>query len=223
MLLMSGTRVGSPGEGFAAAAGARSGMRYARRVLDVDTDLHARLPDLRAAALRLASGYSLRAWTGVTPEELVEQACALYTTLGDGPHDEAFEPETWDTARLRAAEERVVAQRTRWYSVAAMHDAGGQMAGLTQVNVDPEISGWAFQEITAVTREHRGHRLGMLTKVEMLTRLAADEPGIRQIMTFNAVENEHMIDVNAQLGHRVSDYFQSFEIDVDAARKLAAD
>lgn len=91
------------------------------------------------------------------------------------------------------------------------------MAGLTQVNVDPAVPGWAFQEITAVTREHRGHRLGMLTKVEMLTRLAADEPGIRQIMTFNAVENEHMIDVNAQLGHRVSDYFQSYEMAVDAA------
>jgi GNAT superfamily N-acetyltransferase len=219
-LLMSDAGVGSPGEQFATTIGARAGMREARRVLDVDADLHARLPDWRAAALPHASGYSLRGWTGLFPDDLVEQACALYTALGDAPHDEAFEPESWDAARLRASEERVVAQRSRWYSVAATHDASGQMAGLTQVNVDPNVPGWAFQEITAVTREHRGHRLGLLTKVEMLARLAADEPGIRQIMTFNAVENEHMIDVNAQLGHRVSDYFQSYEMSVDAATRL---
>ena len=221
-LLMSDARVGSPGEQFAAAVGARAGMREARRVLDVSADLHARLPDLRSAALRQASGYSLRAWTGVTPDDLVEQTCTLYTALGDAPHDEAFEPETWDAARLRAAEQRVIAQRTRWYSVAAMHDESGEMAGLTQVNVDPDVAGWAFQEMTAVTRPHRGHRLGLLIKVAMLARLAAEEPGIRQIMTFNAVQNEHMIGVNAELGHRVSDYFQSFEIAVDDAAKLAA-
>jgi GNAT superfamily N-acetyltransferase/RimJ/RimL family protein N-acetyltransferase len=221
-LLMSDARVGSPGEPFAAAMGGESGMRDARRVLDVDANLHARLPGLRSAALQRASGYSLREWIGVTPDDLVDQTCALYTAMADAPHDEAFEPATWDPARLRAAEKRIVAQGTRWYSVAAMQDATGDMAGLTQVNVDPDVPGWAFQEITAVTRGHRGHRLGLLVKVAMLARLAADEPGIGQIMTFNAVENEHMIGVNAELGHRVSDYFQSYEIAVDAARKLAA-
>ena len=221
-LLMSDARAGSPGELFAAAVGARAGMREARRVLDVGADLHARLPDLRAAALRQASGYSLRAWTGVTPGDLVEQTCMLYTALGDAPHDEAFEPESWDAARLRAAEQRVIAQGTRWYSVAAMHDESGEMAGLTQLNVDPGVAGWAFQEMTAVTRPHRGNRLGLLIKVAMLARLAAEEPGIRQIMTFNAVQNEHMIGVNAELGHRLSDYFQSFELAVDDAAKLAA-
>jgi|SRR5271165_103613 len=221
-LLLSDTRVGSPGEPFAARVGARSGMREARRVLDVDASLHASLEALKLAALRHAAGYSLRAWTGVTPDGLVDQTCALYTAMGDAPHDEAIEAESWHADRLRAAEERVIAQRTRWYSVAAIHDPTGEMAGLTQVNVEPEVPGWAFQEMTAVTRRHRGHRLGLLIKVAMLSRLAADEPGIRQITTFNAVENEHMISVNAQLGHRISDYFQSYEIAVDAASKLAA-
>ncbi len=71
-----------------------------------------------------------------------------------------------------------------------------------------------------MVREHRGHRLGLLVKVAMLAWLSAEEQGIRQIMTFNAVQNEHMIGVNAELGHRVSDYFKSYEIAVDAARKL---
>jgi hypothetical protein len=41
-------------------------------------------------------------------------------------------------------------------------------------------------------------------------------------MTFNAVGNEHMIAVNAALGHRVTDCFEGFEIDVAAARALTS-
>jgi GNAT superfamily N-acetyltransferase/RimJ/RimL family protein N-acetyltransferase len=221
-LLMSRSRVGAPGFAFAAAAGARPGMRDVRRVLDVGPDLPARLAGLRRAAQPHAAGYALRRWSGATPADLVSQTCALYTALGDAPHDAAFEPASWDAERLRAAEQRVIAQRARWYSVAAMHDATGQMAALTQVNVDPDVPDWAFQEITAVTRQHRGHRLGLLIKIAMLEWLARLEPQVREIMTFNAEPNEHMIAVNAQLGHRVTDYFQSFEFNVAAARKLAA-
>ena len=221
-LLMSDARVGAPGAAFAVAIGAKTGMQDARRILDVGPALHSKLAGLRAAAEPHAAGYSLRTWTGLTPTDLVSQACELYTALGDAPHEEAFEPARWDPARLGAAEQRVIAQGTRWYSVVAMHDASGEMAALTQVNVDPDVPGWAFQEITAVTRQHRGHRLGMLVKVAMLERLTELEPQVRQIMTFNAVQNDHMIAVNDELGHRVSDYYQGFELDVPAARKLRA-
>jgi GNAT superfamily N-acetyltransferase len=219
-LLMSNSRVGAPGSSFAAATGARLGMRDVRRVLDVDQGLQAQLAELKSTAQPHAPGYRLRHWSGTTPPDLVDQTCALYTALGDAPHDEAVEPASWDAGRLKAAEERVIIQGTRWYSVAALHDGTGEMAALTQVNVDPAVPGWAFQEITAVTRQHRGHRLGLLVKIAMLERLAEIEPQIRQIMTFNAEPNDHMIGVNAQLGHRISDYFQSFELDVAAARKL---
>ena len=220
-LLMSNARVGSPGEDFARTIGARAGMQDVRRVLDVNASLHSRLPELRERALSRSAGYSLRFWSGSTPEDVAEATCQLYAALADAPHDEAFEPATWDVARLRAAEERVIAQGTRWYSVAAMHDTSGEMAALTQVNVDPDVIDWAFQEITAVTRPHRGHRLGMLVKVDMLQRLAELEPQIRQIMTFNAAPNEHMIAVNVELGNRISDYFVSLEMDVADATKLA--
>jgi len=61
----------------------------------------------------------------------------------------------------------------------------------------------------------------MLVKVDMLQRLAELEPQIRQIMTFNAAPNEHMIAVNVELGNRISDYFVSLEMDVADATKLA--
>jgi RimJ/RimL family protein N-acetyltransferase len=108
------------------------------------------------------------------------------------------------------------------YSIAAVHEASGEMAALTQLIIDPEVDGWAFQGMTAVTRPHRGHRLGLLVKIAMLEQMAQREPQVRQVMTFNSVENEHMIAVNAGLGHRVTDQFQSFELEVVAARQAAA-
>jgi len=222
-LLMSNARVGAPGAAFADAVGARAALEDARRILDVGPDLLARLPDLRADAEQHASGYSIRRWQGVTPEDLVPGACALFSAMADAPHSDSTEPETWDAARLRTDEKQAVGRGTREYSVAAIRDETGEMAALTQVTVDPAgAPDWAYQQLTAVIRAHRGHRLGTLLKVLMLEWLAEAEPQIRQIMTFNAVPNQYMIAVNEALGHRVSDYFQSYELPVEAALKLSA-
>jgi hypothetical protein len=221
-LLMAQARVGAPGAAFAAAVGATAVLEDARRVLDVGPDLHARLPGLRAAAEPHAAGYSLRRWLGPTPDDLVASACALNSAMADAPHSDSFEPIAWDADRLRAAEQRSVIRGTRDYSVGAIQDSTGEMAAVTQVIVDPAgAPGWAYQELTAVTRPHRGHRLGMLVKIANLEWLAVAEPQIRHIITGNAVANQHMIAVNEALGHRVIDYFQTFELPVAAAVGLA--
>jgi GNAT superfamily N-acetyltransferase len=221
-LLMAHARVGAAGCAFATAVGATAGIREVRRVLDVGPDLHARLPGLRSDAAAHAAGYSVRRWVGSTPEDMVAGVCEINMAEADAPHDAAYEPMTWDAARLRAAEQRSVTQGTREYTVVAVHDGTGKVAALTQVAVDPAgAPGWAYQQLTAVTRPHRGHRLGLLLKVDMLEWLATAEPNLRQIMTGNAAANTHMIAVNEALGHRVTDYFQSYELPVPAAVKLA--
>lgn len=220
-LLMSEARVGAPGHAFAESIGARPGMLNVRRVLDVGPSQQARLAAVRTGAEQHARGYSLRQWAGRTPDELVGLVCALNSAMADAPHDATVEPMNWDADRVRREDERVVAEGTRVYSVAAVQDATGQAAALTQIFIDPDVAGWAWQGLTAVTREHRGHRLGLLVKVAMLEWLAKAEPRISHIVTGNAVGNEHMIAVNEELGHRVSDYIQTFEMDVAAAWKLA--
>jgi GNAT superfamily N-acetyltransferase len=220
-LLMSDARVGGPGHAFAESAGARSGMVDVRRVLDVRPGLQASLPGLRADAQQHSSDYSLRRWAGRTPEDLIEPVCALNAAMADAPHDDAFEPMNWDAERLRSEDERAVSDGTRMYSVVAIRDATGAAAALTQIFIDPDVAGWGFQGLTAVTREHRGHRLGLLAKVAMLEWLAEAEPQLGHIVTFNSAANEHMVAVNERLGHRVSDYFQMFEIDVEVAQKAA--
>jgi GNAT superfamily N-acetyltransferase len=219
-LLMGIARVGAPGAGFAEVCGARPGIQEIRRVLDLDADERGKLAGLRAEALPHAAGYSLRLWSGPVPDELVDQACALNNAMEDAPHDAAFEPLVWDAERLRAGERKNVELGFRWHSIAAVHGETGEMAALTEVEVDPDTPEWGHQGLTAVTRPHRGHRLGKLIKVAMLEWLAEIEPQLERIVTYNAAENTHMIAVNEDLGHRISDLFHSWEIDVAAALKL---
>jgi GNAT superfamily N-acetyltransferase len=219
--LLSATRVGSPGEAFAAATGGSKGMLDVRRVLRIDAGTRDRAARLRAEAEPHATGYALRAWSGPAPADLVAGICATYTALADAPHDDAFEPSGFDAARLRAVEERRAAAGTRWLSVAAVQAGTGAVAGVTEVNVHPDQPGWAEQAITAVTSEHRGHRLGLLLKTAMLGLLAEREPAVTRILTYNADANGPMVAINDRLGYEVSDYFRFWEHDVAAARRLA--
>jgi hypothetical protein len=62
------------------------------------------------------------------------------------------------------------------------------------------------QHNTIVLKEHRGHRLGMLLKVANIRRLQSMAPGHPSIITFNAEENRHMLDVNEAVGFEPMGY-----------------
>jgi hypothetical protein len=87
--------------------------------------------------------------------------------------------------------------------VAARHDGTGELAALTEMAVDPADPGWGHQMFTVVIPKHRGHRLGLLTKIAMLRLLATTEPQLERISTWNAQVNEHMIAVNETIGYAV--------------------
>ena len=203
-VLSGGARNGTAGEAFARRVGAEPGLVDIERLQDPRKLEDGALARLREEAERHAAGYALVTWSGLVPEELIEQMAALYAALSDAPHDPDVEPEKWDAQRVR---ERVNGLRehfgTREYSVAARHLATGEMAALTQVSVDPPDPGWGVQLITAVTAAHRGHRLGLLVKVAMLEWLATAEPQLERITTWNAEDNQHMIAVNEALGYTV--------------------
>jgi RimJ/RimL family protein N-acetyltransferase len=203
----------SPGDAFARALGATAGLAQVRRRLDLAAVEAGLTAGLRAAAEDAAAGYTLVSWTPPTPEEYLDQVAAVNLALFDAPHDPSWEQPTWDAGRVRATDRRIRRQKLRAYTVAARHDATGDLAGFTQVEVPPDEPGWAFQALTAVIRAHRGHRLGLLVKLAMLERLAAAEPQLRWLITDNAETNEHMIAINEALGYqRFDPPFVSFEI-----------
>lgn len=215
--LAGDAREGSPGEAFARALGAERGVTEVRRVLRLSGVAPGRLAELRSRAASAARGYALTTWEGPAPPDLTAQVAALAEAMADAPRDAGTESQRWDTARVRESDGRVAAQGLRFYSVAARCERTGEVAGLTQLAVDPLADEWGFQELTAVTRPHRGRRLGLLVKAAMLELLAEREPQLASIITGNAEANEHMIAINAELGYEVLDRWLSWQLDVEPA------
>jgi GNAT superfamily N-acetyltransferase len=203
-VLNSGTRDGTGGEAFARAMGADPGLVDVQRVMDVHAMGDEQLARLRETAEQAAAGYSLVSWTGLVPEDFLERAAALFAALNDAPHDPHIAPAVWDAQRVR---ERVNDLRPHYamriYAIAAVKGDTGEPAALTEVAVDPADPGWGHQMLTGVTREHRGHRLGLLVKAAMLEWLRAAEPVLERIHTWNAESNRYMIAVNEALGYTI--------------------
>jgi GNAT superfamily N-acetyltransferase len=223
-VLNGAARDGSPGEAFARVAGAKPGQVEVQRVLDIGRLEQGKLAGLRGPAERAAAGYSLVSWVGPVPEEYIEQTAAVYNGMADAPRDAEITHEAWDAQRVR---ERVNGLRPQYamhdYAVAARHEDTGELAGLTEVSVDPADPGWGFQVFTVVRREHRGHRLGLLLKIAMMELLATTEPQLERIVTWNGQTNEHMIAVNEAMGYTVfGPPATGFRLDVAAVPGLPA-
>jgi RimJ/RimL family protein N-acetyltransferase len=193
-----------PLEGFLRSSGAKRVLTEPRRALDLRTVAPDHFTALREGAARHAAGYSLITWTGVTPDQHLDGVARLQNAMNDAPREEGIEDSIWDADRVRERyDSSLVRMGVRGYSVAAIHDATGDLAALTQLEVDPDCPEWGHQGITAVTRPHRGHRLGLLVKAAMLQWLADAEPQVEQVETSNADANEHMIAVNEALGFTI--------------------
>jgi len=197
--------LGAGSEEFARRAGASAtSLVGVRRILRLGALPDGQTARLRATAAKSAGAYTLLSWAGPAPDERLDQVTSVFNALNDAPHAEGHQRATFDAQRIR---DQIDAQRAalgvRVYSFAALHRATGEMAALTQVEVEQEFPGWANQHMTAVTREHRGHRLGLLVKTAMLQWLAEAEPRLENIVTGNAAANDHMIAINEQLGYEV--------------------
>ncbi len=207
----------SAGTAFARSLGARHRLTGTFSVLRLGSIPPGHLDGLRRKAAGAATGYSLVSWEGATAEHRLEQVAELLGIEGEAPRAAGEEPQGWDAARVRAADQRLADQGWRFYSLAAREKRGGPLVAITQLGVDPLDPGWGSQSLTAVTRPHRGHRLGLLVKVAMLELLAAHEPYLSQILTLTAEGNEHMAAINTELGFEVLERQLSWELETARA------
>jgi GNAT superfamily N-acetyltransferase len=218
--LAADARDGSAGEAFARALGARRGVTEVRRILDLTAVPAGLLAGLRDGAREASCGYRVLIWVGTVPEERLGQVAAVNAAMADAPHDAATQAQSWDADRVRTSQRRIELQGGRYYSVAAQCVRSGDFAALTQLHVDDEAPEWGHQELTAVTRPHRGHRLGLLLKVTMLDLLTEREPQLKWVITGNADGNSHMIAINALLGFQPVDSWASWQLDVQQVLAL---
>jgi RimJ/RimL family protein N-acetyltransferase len=192
------------GDGFARTVGAKLAIEEVRRIQDLAAIAPGTLAELRADAERASAGYSLVRWTGAIPDKYHAAIAGVMAAYNDAPHPEGTQDAAWDANRVRERTGAVYRLGVMsGYSVAAISDASGEMAGYTEVVIDPEAPEWGYQQLTAVTTSHRGHRLGLLLKVAMVDWLTEAEPRLTFVATGNAAGNAHMIAVNERLGYRV--------------------
>jgi len=178
------------------------------------------VPDLDrlvdAAVAASGADYRLHRWIGRAPEQWHEDIAVLATRMStDAPSAGLEEPEdVWTVERVVAAAERdLLSPRTRLETVVE-HVPSGRLVGFTVLSVPRQSHRSVDQFATLVLREHRGHRLGMLLKVANLQYLAEVAPGHPSVITFNAEENRHMLDVNEAVGFAPIGYESAWRKDL---------
>ncbi|GIF24149.1 GNAT superfamily N-acetyltransferase [Actinoplanes tereljensis] len=187
---------------FAASVGADAALEELRSRLDLGA-VHLRYDEMLTAAWERAAGYHLIQWSGVPPEEVIEDVAALDSSfLAEAPTgDLDWEPEKVDADRVRATEQSRTARGRITFHTGALH--GDRLVAWTTLNCAIAGGEHAWQNATLVAPDHRGHRLGLLVKLANLAHARTYQPGLRVIDTFNAASNEHMLRINRQMGFRV--------------------
>jgi GNAT superfamily N-acetyltransferase len=188
---------GTPAIGFYEALGFEREYMETRSVLALSgVDWNA----LREMADGIAPGYRIEYHPGGPPDELIE-AYAQAKLEAEDDEDLDLAPRSSDPQRLRDSLGTLHKRGLKPYIVLAIHEATGVVAGLTEVVVPAQHPERADQYDTIVVRDHRGYGIDRAIKARMLFELRAAEPGLREVQTWNAHNNESMLKVNAELGY----------------------
>jgi GNAT superfamily N-acetyltransferase len=212
----SGAFTGGPGLTVLAAWGFQpTDGRYAVRRVDLHEAPYGLWDRLYDEAAAHAADYELERLVGPTPEELLDGLATLHEAINDAPANDADEePVRFDAQRVRDYDRAMAGRHQTVHRVLARHRPTGEWAGLSMLCVDEFSPSVAFQEDTSVVRAHRGHRLGLLMKAEMLRWISADRPEVAAADTWNAVTNHHMIAVNERLGATVVAEYVGHRLDL---------
>jgi GNAT superfamily N-acetyltransferase len=195
------------GDAFAAAMGATAALAETRSRLDVATADLSHLDGLRA------DGYRLVRWTGLARDEWLDDVAYLDSRFNlDAPQgDLEVEQEIVDARQVREIERAQTVRRRTTFHAGAVHVATGRLVAWTFLAGSDDRPWQAWQNITLVHPEHRGHRLGLLVKLDNLRHIRAARPELRAIDTFNATANERMLAINQTMGFRAVDSWAQWQ------------
>jgi len=213
-LVMTDTLTPGPGASFARRLGAEAALRDVRRRLVVDADARERATRLAAAAAPDATGYAVHSFVGAVPTAWLDGLAALMGRMStDAPlQDLDWEPEVFDGARVREREAVDAARGWQVFTTLAVHAGSDAVVGYTRIAVSEEDRTAGWQHDTLVDPDHRGHRLGVLMKAANLAHVMARVPTLREIITWNADNNRHMIAVNEAMGFAVFDSWVEWQL-----------
>ncbi|HEX4059227.1 MAG TPA: GNAT family N-acetyltransferase [Galbitalea sp.] len=182
----------------------RAGYRLEQVVRASRLPLPAPGAETMLARSRVAAGddFVLHTWVDRTPKKWRREMAAMHQAMSvEEPTAGLEEPEdVWTIRRLDETEKRLAGGPRRFLVTAVEHVPSATLAGFTTLSVPTELDRPVTQEDTLVLPAYRGHRLGMLLKAANLEELRQRFDPRPSVITFNAEENRHMLNVNEQLG-----------------------
>ncbi|GLY96954.1 GNAT family N-acetyltransferase [Actinoplanes sp. NBRC 103695] len=202
------------GDAFAAAQGAKAALPETRSRLDLTTVDQDRYDRMLAEAWTHADGYRVVSWVGMPAEEYLDAIAYLDGRMvQDAPMgDLTIEPEKVDADRIRKSEQNRLDRGIDRFHTGVVHEATGRMVAWTTLSGPPALETHIWQHITIVDPDHRGHRLGMIVKLENLRHTLAHKPALTAIDTFNATANDFMLSINREMGFRAADTWMQWEL-----------
>ncbi|WP_203913997.1 GNAT family N-acetyltransferase [Rhizocola hellebori] len=204
------------GAAFVESHGFTPALANVTRRLELSTVDEAVLAEMLSQAKEKSAGYRVVRWVGPAPEEYEKDIAYLDSRLMmDAPMgDLDLEPHKADVARLREFAESTARRERIAYHSAAVHEESNRLVAWTTITKEASLAWNAFQQITIVDPDHRGHRLGALVKVENLRFFRESEPTVTAIDTFNAHSNSYMIQINEQMGFRPLYAWQEWKLEL---------
>ncbi|UWZ37329.1 GNAT family N-acetyltransferase [Dactylosporangium roseum] len=211
----------TPSVKFFEAHGFECAFIEMRNLLDLNGVDWLRLGEMAAG---ISAGYRIEYHPGGPPEShYAAYAAAKEAARASVVDDLELRPSSYDAERLRASLATLHARGLKPYIVLAVHEATDTIAGLTEVVVPAQRPTRADQYDTIEVPSHRGYGISRAIKARMLFELRAAEPGLLDVQTWNALENEPLLQVNAELGFKPDREWREYEADViDLLRRLKA-
>ena len=215
-LVMDGTSTRIPaGETFAEHLGATRGLEGHINQLK----LNEIAPDLLKCWLALAESnptYSLGCWMNDYPESELEQiAQMMQNTINSQPRENLqLEDDIITPARLKDMLKGIKTRGTEFWTLYLRHQSG-ELAGFTEIYLNPINECVVWQGGTGVMTQHRGQGLGKWLKAAMVQKLQQEKPVVTSIRTGNANSNEAMLAINHTLGFKPYFAITQWQVEVE--------
>ncbi|MEV6600824.1 GNAT family N-acetyltransferase [Actinoplanes sp. NPDC051346] len=181
-----------------------------------------RLPMARTDAARMTAfagephpGYRLHSWEGTVAGDLAPTFAASRSAMDDMPMDEAdVAAEAWDVDRVRAIAAAVTKRGDILCTVAAMHEADGEIVGFSELVVPGDGTGDAQHYGTGVLPGHRGRGLARWMKAAAVLHVRDAHPGVEGLLTDTADSNVRMRRINETLGYEPTHRSVLYQLDL---------